>query len=186
MKYIYIVLTQTGTFFSRGIKFFTKEEFNHSSISFSENLDKLYSFGRKVVNNPLIGGFVTEKLNQGVFGKFPETSCAVIRVPVKDVQYEILHKKIKEFLKNKETYKYNFIGLLTIKLPFNINRKNSYFCSQFVSYILNSANIKTKHISELSHPMDFLELEGAEVIYKGLLRKYSSSTGTIEKVLLQA
>ncbi len=52
MKEIYIVLTQTGTFFSRSIKFITKEEFNHSSISFNQDLDVLYSFGRKVVNNP--------------------------------------------------------------------------------------------------------------------------------------
>jgi hypothetical protein len=185
MKYIYIVLTQTGTFFSKGIKFFTKEEFNHSSISFSEDLDILYSFGRKVVNNPLIGGFVTEKLDEGVFGKFQETSCAVIRVTIKDVQFEMIKKKINEFLKNKDTYKYNFIGVLTIKLPFNINRKNSYFCSQFVAYVLNSANIKTKNTSELSHPMDFLELEGAEVIYKGLLRKYNDSEIT-KKVLVQA
>jgi hypothetical protein len=99
MRHIYIVLTQTGTLFSRGIKFFTKEEFNHSSIALDENLNVLYSFGRKVVNNPLIGGFVTERIGQGVFGKFPQTTCAVLKVPVRDAQYEAISKEIKRFVK---------------------------------------------------------------------------------------
>jgi hypothetical protein len=186
MKNIYIVISQTGTFFSRSIKFITKEEFNHASISFSQDLDELYSFGRKIVNNPLIGGFVIERIGQGVFGKFPETSCAVIKVPVRDIQYKMLQKEINYFIKNRENYKYNFIGLLTMKLPFTINRKNRYFCSQWVAYILNNAHIKTKHSSEYTHPMDFLELEGAEIIYKGLLKNYKNKEDSIRKVVLNA
>ena len=69
-KKIYIVLSQTGTWFSRAIKFFTKDPYNHASISLDKELNHMYSFGRKKVNNPLRGGFVREYTDKGVFAKF--------------------------------------------------------------------------------------------------------------------
>ena len=46
MRKIYIVLTYTGTFLSKIIRMYTKEEYAHVSISFNENLEEMYSFGR--------------------------------------------------------------------------------------------------------------------------------------------
>ena len=66
-KYIYILLTDTGTWFSKLVKFYTKAPYNHASISLDDNLEELYSFGRKVYFNPLSAGFVKEALNQGVY-----------------------------------------------------------------------------------------------------------------------
>ena len=47
MKKIYIVLAHTGTLLSRIIKMKTGAEYTHSSIALDENLDEMYSFGRK-------------------------------------------------------------------------------------------------------------------------------------------
>lgn len=47
-KNIYIVLTQTGTLLSRIIKFLTQGQYNHASIGFDEELNYMYSFGRKM------------------------------------------------------------------------------------------------------------------------------------------
>lgn len=44
---IWIVLTGTGTWFSRMIQYFTKAPLNHASIAFDSELCEVYSFGRK-------------------------------------------------------------------------------------------------------------------------------------------
>lgn len=60
MKNIYVIITQTGTLVARTIKIFTREEFNHASICLTDKFDKFYSFGRLILNNPLVGGFIIE------------------------------------------------------------------------------------------------------------------------------
>ncbi|USK36883.1 hypothetical protein LIS77_13090 [Cytobacillus firmus] len=57
---IYILLTDTGTLFTRLIKLYTKKPYNHASISIDPELKEVYSFGRKTAKNPFIGGFVKE------------------------------------------------------------------------------------------------------------------------------
>ena len=52
MKQIYIVLTHTGTALSTIIKYYTKDEFSHVSISLDEELEEMYSFGRLNPYNP--------------------------------------------------------------------------------------------------------------------------------------
>ena len=42
-RQLYIVLSQTGTLLSRLIRYITGAEYNHASISMSEDLEKMYS-----------------------------------------------------------------------------------------------------------------------------------------------
>ena len=51
-RYVYIVISQTGTILSRIIKFLTRKEYNHASISLKDDLSVMYSFGRKNPYNP--------------------------------------------------------------------------------------------------------------------------------------
>ena len=60
-KTIYIVLTDTGTLLSKAIGMYTRKDLNHTSIAFDEQLNEMYSFGRKQRHNPFVGGFVKEK-----------------------------------------------------------------------------------------------------------------------------
>ena len=62
MKDIYILLTDTGSVLTRVIKRFTNNPYNHVSIAFEEDLNKLYSFGRLQPNNPFFAGFVEESV----------------------------------------------------------------------------------------------------------------------------
>ena len=64
-KKVYILLTDTGTLFTKLIKLYTKKPYNHASISFDLELLEVYSFGRKTARNPFIGGFVKEDVNKG-------------------------------------------------------------------------------------------------------------------------
>ena len=67
MKEVYLVLTHTGTTLSNIVKFYTKKDYTHVSISLDSELKRLYSFGRLNPNNPFKAGFVREDLETGTF-----------------------------------------------------------------------------------------------------------------------
>ena len=70
MKNIYIILTQSGTLFSKAIKLHTRDPYNHASISFDKSLEIMYSFGRKRRYNPIDTGFIEENFNRGLYPYF--------------------------------------------------------------------------------------------------------------------
>ena len=105
MKNIYIILSQSGTFISRMLKFFSHDEFNHSSICVDDSFEKFYSFGRIKINNPFHGGFLIENAFTHVFGKFEKIPCMILKLPVTDAQYAIICATINEFIKNSKITK---------------------------------------------------------------------------------
>ncbi|MGN7175135.1 hypothetical protein [Cytobacillus sp. SAFR-174] len=95
---IYILLTDTGTLFTRLIKLYTKKPYNHASISIDPELKNVYSFGRKTAKNPFIGGFVKENL-RGKF--FTDSKCTVISCSVTDAQLNKLKALINKIESEK-------------------------------------------------------------------------------------
>ena len=106
-KSIYIVLSQTGTVFSRALKFFTHAEYNHASISLTPTLDKMYSFGRLNPYNPFIGGFVEEGKNIGTFKRFYKTQAMVLEFKVSPEKYNAIQYFIEYFKNNRKEFHYN-------------------------------------------------------------------------------
>ena len=88
MKNIYIILSQSGTEISKMLRAITKEQYNHSSICITDTFNEFYSFGRKKLNNPLIGGFVLENAFKHVFGKFKTVPCMILKLGITDKQYD--------------------------------------------------------------------------------------------------
>ncbi len=173
MKEIYIVLTHTGTVLSRIIKTFTKDEFTHSSISLDVNLKEMYSFGRLNPYNPFVGGFVHEAIDGGTFKRFFKTRAKVYALEITDGQYEAIKNNIKQIEEEKENYTFNQVGLFAVGFHRKIQKEHSFYCAEFVKYLLENAGIKTG-LPELIKPESFKEIEGLQQIYEGLLRKYSS------------
>ena len=62
-KDLYLVLSQTGSIWAQAIKIYTRDAYNHISISLSPELDTMYSFGRRHAYNPFWAGFVKEQWN---------------------------------------------------------------------------------------------------------------------------
>ena len=174
MKDVFIVLSDTGSALTKAIKFFTNKPYNHASIALDEDLTTLYSFGRKRPNNPLIGGFVEEELNEGTYKRFPNTRCMVLKVEVEEEVYNKLKYMIKGFIENKDAYHYNFIGLFGVLINKPILRKNYYFCSSFVADVaIQSGVIKELESPHMVKPHDFESLlEQSEIIYEGYMRDY--------------
>lgn len=175
MKKIYLILTHTGTVLSKIIKTYTGDEFSHISISLNKELTEMYSFGRLNPYNPLWGGFVHEYINKGTYKRFFRTQAKVYSLDVTDIQYEKVRRniyKIKSENENKR-YKFNLTGLFAVGFHKTIKREHSFYCAEFVRYVMENADIKL-NLPEPAKPEDFKNISGLQEIYKGLLRRYKA------------
>lgn len=171
MKKIYIVLSQTGTLFSKAIKWHTKDPYNHASISFDQNLEAMYSFGRKRRYSMIDTGLIQENFNRGLFPYFPKACCCILEVPVTEAEYEAMYQLVAGFYNNKDNYRYNLIGVLTYTIGLGITRKDHFFCSQFVSYILSNMSC-WKSDPALTKPMDFFQLPNNKIVFEGSIAEF--------------
>lgn len=180
MKKIYIVLTHTGTILSQIIKKYTKDEFSHASIALDIELKEMYSFGRLNPYNPFWGGFVHEYIDKGTFKRFYRTKTKIFSLAITDEQYESIKNKIKQIEQKKEEYTFNTLGLFAVGFHKRIKKEQSFYCAEFVKYVLEQAKIDTK-LPETVKPEDFKKIEGLQEIYKGLLKEYQVSKTNQDK-----
>lgn len=174
-KTIYILLSHSGSFFSKAINIYTRDPYTHVSIAFDKDLNELYSFGRLKPYNPIVGGFVKEDIINGTFARFPNTKCALYSLKVDDIQYSRLKKELEKFKRDSYKYGYNFLGLFTAMFNYPMKRRYNYFCSQFVSEILLNSGINIVNKPPgLTSPMDIKQYEGLEFIYEGFLNTYTT------------
>jgi hypothetical protein len=137
-KQVYLLLTNTGSFLTKLIKLYTQKPYNHASIAIDSQLSEVYSFGRKTVRNPFIGGFVKEDVKAGLF---KQADCVIYSITVTEEQIQKLNHMFKKFEAKKKDYRYNFLGLFGVMFNIPIKRKNAFFCSQFVAFLLKESNI---------------------------------------------
>lgn len=169
-KTIYIVLTDTGTVLSRMIGMYTGNGLNHASIAFDEELNEMYSFGRKYQSNPFIAGFVKENATNRIF---QGAKCAIYRCQVSEDEFGRIRNKIRYIEKHKEKYRYNFIGLFGVAVNKGINRERAFFCSQFVATVMNEGDSQLFTVSpSLVQPRHFSEADCLQEVYEGDLQKY--------------
>ena len=178
MKEIYLVLTYTGTILSKIIKVYTKKEYAHVSIALDRNLEKMYSFGRLNPYIAFIGGFVHEGIDKGTFKRFKNTKAIIFRIAITEEQYQKLERLIGHFEKFKKRYRFNIIGLMSVALNIKLVRRNCFYCAEFVQYALKRAKIENS-LPRVIKPLDFLNIEGMSIVYKGLLREYKSKDNQI-------
>lgn len=185
-KYIYLIFTNTGTWLSKLIHLVSYIKYPHISISFDNRFTEMYSFGRINPNNPFSGGFVVENLHEGIFRKFSGCNCIIYRIRISEDQYSSLRGLISNFLREKDRYGYNFIGLFGILFNKPLKRKYRYFCSQFVSEMLINCNIlKCDKIPELISTNELFMIENKEIIYEGFVNQYLPDVKRIPDVALQ-
>ncbi|KOP77682.1 hypothetical protein ACFFHH_24365 [Cytobacillus solani] len=168
-KKVYIIFTDTGTLFTKLIKLYTKQPLNHVSISFDKQLTNIFSFGRKKPYNPFIGGFVRERIAEGLFKK---ARCEIYSYSLSEEEYEQMQTKVRQIEAKKDLYKYNFLGLIAIMLRYNLKRKNAFFCSQFVATILNEKKGMLDKSPSQCTPQDLLAVNKLELVFKGNLVLY--------------
>lgn len=71
-----------------------------------------------------------------------------------------------------EDYKFNKTGFLLVSINKWYHRKDRFYCSEFVKYILNKSWIDTTNLPEFAKPEDFKQIKNWKLVYKGLLKDY--------------
>ena len=176
MYKIYLVMTATGTMFSRFINLFTKAGYNHVSLCLDDDIEEFYSFGRKVIWFPLIGGFVTEHVDSGVYRAFSDTMCRIYELQINEEKYDRLRAAVDEFICNQHLYRYNLLGLVGVMFNRPFKRKNHFFCTQFVATILKDSGIHDfRKDASLATPRDFYNIPGITQVYEGLLSELATA-----------
>lgn len=169
MKYIYIVLSQSGSVVSAIIQKRTKKQYNHCSIAFDSSLTTLYSMGRLYPNNPLIGRLVIETPNVGTYKKFKNTTCKVLKVPVSKQSYDLMHYEIMRLLLSN--IRYDYTGLILGAAGIPPKSESSYMCSTLLKHILTIGQIDTSFFSTVPHPSDFEQMDNYTVVFEGLFNQ---------------
>ena len=173
-KQLYIVISQTGTMLSRILKCVTGAEYNHASVSLSEDLSKMYSFGRKYPHNPFLGGFVLESPHTGTFRRFSETKVLVLVVNISENQYTEMSCLLDAMWKRRKRYHYNYIGLSIAVFHKAWKKENCFYCSEFLADILLRIGVEgaDKLPTKVIQPIHFLDLPHKQ-IYCGRLSDYT-------------
>ena len=169
-KKIYLVFSQTNTILSRIIKFITKNEYSHVSISFEKDCKIMYSFGRKYDCNPFYGIFKIENIKEGLFKK-TNASIAIYELDVNEKIYNNIKRNISEI--EQENKGYNIVGLILAIFDFRIKRKK-YYCSEFVYNVLSNDNVKIiKKTNKSIRPRYIRDnIENLNLVYVGKVNNY--------------
>jgi len=176
-RYIYILLTRYPDTFSKLLRFFTRGQYNHASIGISESDGVFYSY--------VTTGFRKELPKQHPTFKKQEVPCRLYRLPVSEEVYALAHALLEGHAKRARGFKYNTLGLLFCLLRIVYKRDNHFFCSQFVSEVLETLGVVplAKH-STLYLPDDFQQMKEFDLRFSGYLSKLVEPA--MSKALLMA
>ncbi|TDR55778.1 hypothetical protein [Paenilisteria rocourtiae] len=168
---VYVILTKTETIPGRVIQKYTRKPFNHVSISLTEDLTEVYSFGRIGKRNPLNGGFIEEDMRSGVL---KNAATAILSYEITVEQKARIQKELNWFSLTADNYRYNFWGILGVVLRLNLSGKNEFFCSQFVGHILELSEISVvgNRAQHFLQPCDFLYEGAMEIEFCGAMSLY--------------
>ena len=188
MKTIYILLTRSGTLLSKLVYAATGASYTHASMAFDAELSCLYSSTRKNGYTMFPAGPSKEYLNRGVFRLRDNAPCALYALEVSDEAYSHALCRAEEFMRHSEEYSFNTLGLILCGLHIRWQRRRHYFCSQFVSEVLQkSGALELPKPSTLMHPSDYAELPELRCLYRGTLaglpQRQSMELGEVESVM---
>lgn len=170
MKTIYILLTRSGTLLSKLVYSVTGANYTHASLAFDEDLSCLYSSTRKNGYTMFPAGPSREYLDRGVFRLRPEAPCALYALEVSEEAYIRARRRANHMMAHGKLYRFNVLGLVLCAMHIRWQRRRHYFCSQFVSDVLEkSGALELPKDSTLMHPNDYTLLPQLKCLYKGRL-----------------
>lgn len=168
MKYIYIFATRTNTRIARFIGLMTGDRFAHVSVSLDRELTQMYSFCRRKIHNPLIGGFEKENIHRGIYALFGSCPAALYRLAVTEDTYSTIEATLHRMHSRKMEYRYNFVGFFTCAFGIPTNTRTHFTCSQFVAWLLEYSGAATLPKDRgLMKPDDLVDLPSMELVYSG-------------------
>ena len=161
---IYILLTRSGTWFSRLIHLVTSDCYTHASIGLDGPSGPFYSFARKYEHFALPAGLVEERPSV----RNRRIPCCLYELKVSDPVYRRLRRQLSGMYCQRERYHYNLLGALFCCFNHPLRRKNHYFCSQFVAGLLrDSGALELSKPPALVRPADFCQIHQLRTVHQG-------------------
>lgn len=163
-KPVFIVLTSGSSLLADTIKKITNSEFSHATIALDTDMTQLFSFDRR--------GFVHDGLMD--LSSRGATKYAVYMYMATEAEFNKISNTIALFNDNESEYKYSTKGLINYLLGKETKYSDEFFCSEFVSYLLNDANpnLLKRHYS-LYSPADLANMKKTIKIDEGPISKFS-------------
>ena len=147
-KYIFILLTKHSDWVSLLVYFLAGRGYTHTSIALGEDPASYYSFNFR--------GFAEESLEKHR-RKGARFRC--YRVAVSEEAYEKIQNRLGFFRQHRKRFEYSRLGLLCCVMGFPLQRKQKYFCSQFVAELLEGSQaLVLPRTSTLFQPNHFVAL----------------------------
>lgn len=174
-KYVYIIVSQTGTILSRMLKLLTHAKYNHASIAFDPALKTMYSFGRIYAYNPFLAGLVRESLQHGTFHRFQNTDALILTLAVDPKTHADMLADVRAMYRDKKNYHYNYLGLCYAFFGIKKQYARTFYCSEFVEHMLKKYKLATFKRGAIVKPIDFCAIRGGRVIYRGRLQDFLCS-----------
>ena len=163
---VYILLTRSGTWFSRLIRLATQDDYTHASIGLAGPDGPFYSFARKHPHFALPAGLVEEQVSK----MRRAVPCCLYALTVSDQTYFRLQRRLAEMYRQRETYHYSIIGALACYFHLPLQRRYHYFCSQFVADLLEDCQAaELPKPPTLVRPGDLCAIRGLTPVHRGLL-----------------
>ena len=89
---------------------------------------------------------------------------------VGDEAYARARRRTEHMMAHGRLYRFNVLGLMLCALRIRWKRRRHYFCSQFVSEVLEkSGAMELPKDSTLMHPNDYTKLNGLKCVFQGRL-----------------
>lgn len=177
MKKIYILLAQSDTLISQSIRFFTKAPYNHAALGVDDTLHEYWTFGRKLRFFPVWGGFIQEKIKEGMYHHHPETRCRISALQVTDAEYEEVCAMLRHYRQHRKEYRYNHAALFggLIDRPLYMDKRHT--CAEFVATVIQRCGIHTfAKPLPLTQPFELTQIPGLEPVFEGLMADFDPAT----------
>ena len=163
---IHILLTRSGTWFSRLIHLATQDDYTHASIGLDGPAGPFYSFARKYEHFALPAGLVEEL----VTGRRRAVPCGLYELRVSQDTYIALRRQLQAMYAQREEYHYSVLGAFACYFNLSLQRRHHFFCSQFVAGLLADCGaVELPKPPTLLRPADFCSLKGLRPVHRGLL-----------------
>ena len=169
-RYIYILLVRYPDTFSKAFRLVSRARYNHASIGMSDSGGVFYSYVTK--------GFRTELPQKHPTYRNHEVPCRLYRIEVTDEIYDVANAILADHAKQAHRFKYSSFGLFLFLMRIVYKKEKQYFCSQFVSEVLEQVRAVTleKH-SALYLPDDFTKMKGLDLRFSGYLSELTGRLG---------
>jgi hypothetical protein len=175
----YIVAVTGNDLVAKGIQKFSGGPYVHVGISLDNSFTNITAFNFDVKTEKLKIEFTDGLFKEGFSDYDPEGRYSIYEVKVTQNIFYRIERLIEDIELNIEEFGYNFIGIMGFlyKKFWGVKenlKETSFFCSQFVAYILEEAGVhKFKKPVYQVTPTDITKVGALKLRKRGKVKNFS-------------